>query len=208
MGKGQSVLLTREEGDDQICSGLRNGRGAQGGCLYLTQEDEVRGNRTREIRDLVGRSNVLALPFSSPGQRDPNPRGGAHAEQGAGPERRISVPLVSPRFPRLCHLSPRDTKLPQNPSHSVGVQALPAPRASVDQDQRWSHSPIPPPPSHHQCFVPAPPPYSQQCRPLMSIIVPLAPSVSSPRALHPQRPGVGRSIRLVWTPISAPPLLL
>lgn len=110
---------------------------------------------------------VSSPPFSSPGQRDPQAKGTQTG--GAGPTRsrgRAQSGASGSHWPALASSGyvtepARDQAAPEpyalcrgagSRANPASGQELPDPRGPTDQ--RRSHSPIPPPPSHPKCSPP------------------------------------------------------
>lgn len=150
-------------------------------------------------------------------------RAGARAPgPGAGPERRISTPLASPRVPRYVSGASRDQTVPdpltllRGWGNRAKLACGPGSRVPRSADPRPYQVP-----SRHRChpqtacllFFFFPDRFTEKLRaaaqPSLSIASPSpSPSWSCPHpALKPAPPGAGGWVRLAWTRISAPPLL-
>lgn len=151
-------------------------------------------------------------------------RAGARAPgPGAGPERRISTPLASPRVPRYVSGASRDQTVPdpltllRGWGNRAKLACGPGSRVPRSADPRPYQVP-----SRHRChpqtacllFFFFPDRFTEKLRaaaqPSLSIASPPSPSPSwrCPHpALKPAPPGAGGWVRLAWTRISAPPLL-
>lgn len=151
-------------------------------------------------------------------------RAGARAPgPGAGPERRISTPLASPRVPRYVSGASRDQTVPdpltllRGWGNRAKLACGPGSRVPRSADPRPYQVP-----SRHRChpqtacllfFFFFPDRFTEKLRaaaqPSLSIASPSpSPSWLCPHpALKPAPPGAGGWVRLAWTRISAPPLL-